>query len=231
MPCHTGSTFSPMIPGWYKKHTKSIFARVRELYSGDERVVGDEELEAVLSAPLDVKTDDLKLNRSIVEKILLIVDPDRQNDEANEIRKVMRHPNVTLLRYDEDEKNRLNRQKFRSGLAPNFVHSLDAYHMRTTIYELFEQTNPLSFWAVHDAFGTHPCDVPLMREMVKKTFLETHKERDLLGWLEAAAKPFEIDFDEDFLDSDSSTMLRDIGDHSKTTLDISDVASAEYIIS
>ena len=231
MPCHTGSTFSPMIPDWYKKKTKSIFARVQELYSGDERVVGDKELEAALSASLDGKMENLEINRSKVERILLIVDPDRENDEANEIRKVMRHPNVTLLRYDEKEKNRLNRKKFRSGLAPNFVHSLDAYHMRTTIYELFEQTNPLSFWAVHDAFGTHPCDVPLMREMVKKTFLETHKERDLRDWLEAAAKPFEIDFDKDFLDSNSSTMLRDVWDHSKTTLDISDVASAEYIIS
>ncbi len=231
MPCWTGSTFTPMIPDWYKKNTRSIFARVQELYSGDERIVSDKGLEVALAAPLDVKMEDLEINRRQVERILLIVDPDRQNDDANEIRKVMRYPNVTLLRYNENEKNRLNRKKFRTGFAPNFVHSLDAYHMRSAIRELSEEIDTLSFWAVHDAFGSHPCDIPLMRKTVKETFHETHKERNLLGWLEAAAKPFGIDFDKDPLGPNAPLMLRDIWDHSKTTLDISEVTSAEYIIS
>ena len=232
MPCHTGTTFAPMIPDWYKKNTKSIFARVQELYSGNKRVVGDNELEAALSAPLNVPAKDLEINRRHVERILRIVDPDRQNDDANDIRKVMRYPNVTLLRYNENEKKRVNSKKFRTGLAPNFVHSFDAYHMRSAIRELSEETDNLSFWAVHDAFGTHPCDVPLMRKKVRKTFHETHKERNLLGWLEAAAEPFAIDFDKDSLGGPGqSVKLRDIWDYSETTLDISDVASAEFIIS
>ena len=232
MPCWTGSTFTPMIPDWYKKNTKSIFARVQELYSGDKRVVGNNELEAALSAPLDVTMENLEINRRHVERILRIVDPHRQNDDANEIRKVMRYPNVTLLRYNENEKNRVNKKKFRTGLAPNFVHSFDAYHMRSAIRELSEETDNLSFWAVHDAFGTHPCDVPLLRKKVKETFHETHKEKNLLGWLEAAAEPFAIDFDKDPLGGPGpSVRLRDIWDYSETTLDISDVASAEFIIS
>ena len=39
-----------------------------------------------------------------------------------------------------------------------------------------------SFWAVHDAFGTHPCDIELMREIVKSSFFDMHQARNLNDW-------------------------------------------------
>jgi hypothetical protein len=118
-------------------------------------------------------------------------------------------------------------------MAPNFVHSLDAYHMRTAIGELSDAIHPFSFWAVHDAFGVHACDVPMMREVVTRTFHEMHSDRDLLDWLEVMAEPFGIDFDEDPLGTqgDLPVTLKDLWVRSDTTLDISEVADAEYIIS
>ena len=113
------------------------------------------------------------------------------------------------------------------------MHSLDAYHMRTAIGELSDAIQPFSFWAVHDAFGVNACDVPTMREVVTRTFHEMHSDRDLLDWLEVMAEPFGIDFDEDPLGTqgDLPVMLRDLWVRSGTTLDISEVADAEYLIS
>jgi hypothetical protein len=234
MPCHTGSAFTPMVPAWYGKNVTGkvgkssarIFARVKELYSGHVSLKGEEELNDALSG-------ELRMSRRHVEAILRKVDLNLESDEANEIRKVLLHANVSLLRFADAEKDRIDTAKLKRGMAPNFVHSLDAYHMRTAIGELSDAIHPFSFWAVHDAFGVHACDVPMMREVVTRTFHEMHSDRDLLDWLEVMAEPFGIDFDEDPLGTqgDLPVTLKDLWVRSDTTLDISEVADAEYIIS
>ena len=234
MPCHTGSAFTPMVPSWYGKNVAGkagkssarIFARVKELYSGHVSLKGEKELN-------DALTGKLRMSRRHVEAILRKVDPNSESDEANEIRKVLLHANVSLLRFADSEKERIHTAKLKRGMAPNFVHSLDAYHMRTAVGELSAAIQPFSFWAVHDAFGVHACDVPAMREVVTRTFQEMHSDRDLLDWLEVMAKPFEIDFEKDSLSTkgDLPVMLRDIWVRSGTKLDISEVADAEYLIS
>ena len=45
-----------------------------------------------------------------------------------------------------------------------------------------EKGEELSFWAVHDAFGTHACDIEVMREIVKESFFEMHQSRNLNDW-------------------------------------------------
>jgi len=234
MPCHTGSAFTPMVPLWYGKNVSGkagkssarIFARVKELYSGHVSLKGEKELN-------DALTGKLRMSRRHVEAILRKVDPNSESDEANEIRKVLLHANVSLLRFAVAEKERIHTAKLKRGMAPNFVHSLDAYHMRTVVGELSDAIQPFSFWAVHDAFGVHACDVPAMREVVTRTFQEMHSDRDLLDWLEVMAEPFGIDFEEDPLSTQGGLpeMLGDIWPGSRTKLDISEVVDAEYLIS
>ena len=80
------------------------------------------------------------------------------------------------------------------------MHSLDAYHMRTSIRELSESIDQLSFWPVHDAFGTHACDVPAMRQVVKEKFQDMYKGKNLRYWLDHMVEEspgVEIDFNED----------------------------------
>ena len=75
-----------------------------------------------------------------------------------------------------------------------------AYHMRTSIRKLSESIEHLSFWPVHDAFGTHACDVPQMMLVVREKFLEMYRGRDLRYWLDHMVDEspgVEIDFDED----------------------------------
>ena len=68
-------------------------------------------------------------------------------------------------------------------IVPNFIQSLDAYHMRRTINQCKIEFGDLSFWAVHDAFGTHARDVETMAQIVKRTFYEIHRSLRLKGWI------------------------------------------------
>ena len=163
--------------------------------------------------------------------------------------------------------------------------------MRTSIRELYESIEQLSFWPVHDAFGTHACDVSEMVRVVKEKFQEMYQDRDLRHWLDhmvGESPGVEIDFDKDPLKKNDGpykevtvndskqgepglktmcserglpksgiredlvnrlkeydaeqegtsadelyppTMLRTLWDQSHTTLDISEVADAGYLIS
>ena len=76
--------------------------------------------------------------------------------------------------------------------------------MRSSIRKISKECDDqLSFWAVHDAFGTHACDIPLMRKVVKEKFVEMYEETNLSDWLINMVKNspgVEIDFDNDPLE-------------------------------
>lgn len=65
--------------------------------------------------------------------------------------------------------------KIKTGLVPNFIHSFDAVHMQMVILEL-NKRGIEDIWSVHDSFGVHACHVEDMREIVKQTFVELHRE-------------------------------------------------------
>ena len=66
-----------------------------------------------------------------------------------------------------------------SGLAPNFIHSLDAS-------ALFLATNAAHargvnhFALIHDSFSTHAADSQLLAEELRRTFVEMYEEHDVL---------------------------------------------------
>ena len=156
--------------------------------------------------------------RTIVE-ILEIVDPQKIDSNAEEIRTILRFPNISRNTYDKDEWKRIEYHKGRvanekrklygttkptdeelkklitdhhkltSSLLPNFIHSLDAYHMRKTVNQCAREIDHLSFWSVHDAFGTHACDVGDLVRIVKDTFYDIHKPDNLEfnGWIKGPA--------------------------------------------
>ena len=61
------------------------------------------------------------------------------------------------------------------GLPPNFVHSIDAGHMRDFIGEFSNEKTADKIWSVHDAFGSHPNHIDLLDRIVTKTFFSTHQ--------------------------------------------------------
>ena len=63
--------------------------------------------------------------------------------------------------------------KQRTGLPPNFVHSLDATHLMMTVAEGLKVG--IEDWVmIHDSFGCHACDVDLLRDILRHTFVKLY---------------------------------------------------------
>ena len=93
----------------------------------------------------------------------------------------------TIKIHSEERSN----TKEASGLPPNFVHSIDACHMRAFVEE-FSQSNSnpvidpdMFLWSVHDAFGSHPNFIDRLSEVATKTFFEVHESLDGISHLHA----------------------------------------------
>lgn len=68
-------------------------------------------------------------------------------------------------------------QKHATGIAPNFVHSLDSCHLQNTINLMPEGT---SLAMIHDSFGTHAADSRLLFDNIRLAFYDIYKNGDVL---------------------------------------------------
>jgi DNA-directed RNA polymerase len=66
-----------------------------------------------------------------------------------------------------------------NAISPNFVHAMDASHLTLTALRM--KKNGLDVVAIHDSFGTHPCDVPKMHTNIRESFVELYDNRPVLG--------------------------------------------------
>lgn len=69
--------------------------------------------------------------------------------------------------------------QMQNAIAPNFVHALDSSHL--TLVALGMQDAGLSMVAIHDSFGTHPCDVSSMHSIIREKFVEMYRDRNVLA--------------------------------------------------
>jgi DNA-directed RNA polymerase len=67
----------------------------------------------------------------------------------------------------------------RNGVAPNFVHSMDATHMRMTINALVSK-GITQFSFIHDDYGTYAADTDTMHEVIREQFVKLYEEHDPL---------------------------------------------------
>ena len=119
------------------------------------------------------------------ESIRTQVEKDHDDDVANRFIEALDeliskfHP-TQLSRKIESEGRKT--QKERNAISPNFIHSLDATHVRLIITDLVElqerDGSPRQLWAVHDAFGTHANDVLAMRVSVVRRFVAIHADEN-----------------------------------------------------
>jgi DNA-directed RNA polymerase len=73
-----------------------------------------------------------------------------------------------------DETLGINKNSQRNGMAPNFIHSLDACHARMTGRDMAVVTDDLGF--VHDSFSCHAVHAPFMSYLIRETFIDMHKQ-------------------------------------------------------
>lgn len=83
---------------------------------------------------------------------------------------------LVLLREVTDDTCPVQMQ---NAIAPNFVHALDASHLTFTANAMAEAG--LSMVAIHDSFGTHPCDVAAMHRIIREQFVRLYAHRNILG--------------------------------------------------
>jgi len=87
------------------------------------------------------------------------------------------------VKINLDERKKINVIDYRTGATANFVHSLDAAHMRNVINSMADDGID-SFWSVHDSFGTHAADIGKMREIINDEFVKLHKGKNINWWCE-----------------------------------------------
>lgn len=105
-----------------------------------------------------------------------------------------------------------NRRKHRNGIAPNFIHSMDASHMQLAALRSKEE-GITSLAMIHDDFGTHAADAHRFSQIIREVFLEMYQDHD---WLQ------------DFYDRYTTTgvFLPDPPD--KGSLDLEEVLKSQY---
>lgn len=82
----------------------------------------------------------------------------------------------------EAETANLNRHA--SGMAPNFIHSLDAAHLHiTTALASSDSIDALAM--IHDDYGTHAADADKLFHLIRRTFFDLYSNNDPLADLAA----------------------------------------------
>jgi DNA-directed RNA polymerase, mitochondrial len=99
-------------------------------------------------------------------------------------------------RLTEDTEH-LDPRKQSSGLAPNWIHSLDAAHMMRTI-NAAHALGLRSFSFIHDSYGTHAGNAHALGIMLREEFVRMYSERDVLDDF-AEGMRFELPPDADLL--------------------------------
>lgn len=70
---------------------------------------------------------------------------------------------------------KLDRAKQANGISPNWVHSMDAAHMRHTIRDSYER-GIRSFSMIHDSYGTHAGNAVILAESLRWAFVDIYEE-------------------------------------------------------
>lgn len=82
------------------------------------------------------------------------------------------------------DSHKMNKPRQTNGIAPNFVHSLDACHLMMTVNKARIHHDIESFAVVHDSFGTHACDIERLGIVLREAFSELYSDDVLLKFKE-----------------------------------------------
>lgn len=71
------------------------------------------------------------------------------------------------------ESDKIDSRAQANGVAPNFVHSLDAAHLQSVALRCREE-GIAHLAMIHDSFGTHACDTARLSRILRETFVEQY---------------------------------------------------------
>ena len=147
------------------------------------------------------------------------------SNDFSEIEKLLfNRPTYSLIEYPKSESERISYSGMKSAIFANFIHSIDAFHMRATITHLNNEIEDLSFWAIHDAFGTHACDIDKLMESVSEEFANIHRGKNLQYWVKNMVR------NTDHLNINLCKASLDKAKENKTVLDSEKLRKSTYLI-
>lgn len=83
----------------------------------------------------------------------------------------------TIIVRDWVEGTRLHAMQ--NAISPNFVHALDASHLTMVANSMAQDS--MCMVAIHDSFGTHPCDVDVMHQKIRAEFVRLYSRPNMLA--------------------------------------------------
>lgn len=82
--------------------------------------------------------------------------------------------------FKEYQEGVLDTRKQRQGIAPNFIHSMDASHLMLTVNACADKGVDC-FAMIHDSYGTCAGDADIMYKTVREVFVKTYTENDVIN--------------------------------------------------
>lgn len=80
---------------------------------------------------------------------------------------------MTVYDFDDEKYQSPRKSKQRNGMAPNYVHTLDAAHLQMTALRM--KAEAMAFAGVHDSYWTHAAHTAAMMRMLREAFVELHQ--------------------------------------------------------
>jgi len=76
-----------------------------------------------------------------------------------------------------EDTDKVDLKRMQNGIAPNWVHSMDAAHLMKTVNLMDANIEgEVSIHVVHDSYGCHAADVPMLNTVLRMTFVEMYSQ-------------------------------------------------------
>ena len=71
---------------------------------------------------------------------------------------------------------KIDKTKQMRGIAPNFIHSLDAAHLM----EVIDSGGDVAISPTHDSFAYHACNIEAAQDCIRHSFVRINTDKDIL---------------------------------------------------
>ena len=82
--------------------------------------------------------------------------------------------------YNQRETDDVDNRAQRNGIAPNFIHSMDACHLQRVVNAM-KQRGDDNFMMIHDSFGTDCAHAGLLYKVIRQEFVNLYKDQNHLA--------------------------------------------------
>lgn len=86
---------------------------------------------------------------------------------------------IVKLSYQDFIEDTIDLNRTRNGSSPNFIHSMDASALTLTIDRCVDLGID-DFAMVHDSYGTHAPNMPVMSKVLREAFVDMYENHDVL---------------------------------------------------